>query len=35
VIGKLDVVHKLITDSGVSQETLAAVRARNVEVILV
>jgi len=35
VIGKLDLVQKLITDSGVSQETLAALRARNLEVIVV
>jgi DeoR family transcriptional regulator of aga operon len=35
VIGKLDLVQKLITDTGVSQETVAALRARNVEVIVV
>jgi DeoR family transcriptional regulator of aga operon len=35
VIAKLDAVHKVITDSGVSPEVLAALRARNVEVIVV
>ena len=35
VIAKLDVVHKVITDSGTSPEILAGLRARNVEVIVV
>jgi DeoR family transcriptional regulator, aga operon transcriptional repressor len=35
VIAKLDVVHKVITDSGTSPEVLAALRARNVEVVVV
>jgi DeoR family transcriptional regulator of aga operon len=35
VIAKLDAVHKVITDSGASPEVLAALRARNVEVIVV
>jgi DeoR family transcriptional regulator of aga operon len=35
VIAKLDVVHKIITDSGVSPESLAAVRARSIEVMVV
>ena len=35
VIAKLDAVHKVITDSGASPEALAALRARNVEVIVV
>jgi DeoR family transcriptional regulator of aga operon len=35
VIAKLDVVHKVITDTAVSPEVVAALRARNVEVILV
>ena len=35
VISKIDVVHRLITDSGVSPEAVAALRARNVEVIAV
>ena len=35
VIAKTDVVHKVITDGGASPEVLAALRARNVEVIVV
>ena len=35
VIAKLDAVHKVVTDSGASPEVLAALRARNVEVIAV
>ena len=35
VIAKLDVVHKVITDSGADPEALAALRARNLEVIVV
>jgi len=35
VIAKLDAVHKVITDSGASTEVLAALRARNVEVLVV
>jgi DeoR family transcriptional regulator, aga operon transcriptional repressor len=35
VIAKLDVVHKVITDSGVGPDVLAALRARNIEVIVV
>jgi DeoR family transcriptional regulator of aga operon len=35
VIGKLDVVHKVITDSGTSPGVLQALRARNVEVVVV
>ena len=35
VIAKLDAVHKVITDSGASPEVLSALRARNVEVIVV
>ena len=35
VIAKLDAVHKLITDSGANPEVLAALRARNIEVIVV
>jgi DeoR/GlpR family transcriptional regulator of sugar metabolism len=35
VIAKLDVVHKVITDSGASPEVLQALHARNVEVIVV
>ena len=35
VIAKLDVVHKVITDSGASAEALAALRARNLDVIVV
>jgi DeoR family transcriptional regulator, aga operon transcriptional repressor len=35
VIAKLDAVHKVVTDSGTSPEVLAALRARNVEVIVV
>jgi len=34
VIAKLDVVHKVITDSGTSPEVLQALRARNLEVIV-
>lgn len=35
VIAKLDKVHKLITDEGAPPEIVAALRARNVEVVLV
>ena len=35
VIAKLDVVHKVITDSETSPEVLSALRARNVEVVVV
>ncbi len=35
VIAKLDKVHKLITDDGAPPEITAALRARNVEVVLV
>lgn len=35
VIAKIDAVHRLITDTGVSPEAVAALRARNVEVIAV
>jgi DeoR/GlpR family transcriptional regulator of sugar metabolism len=35
VIAKLDAVHKLITDSGANPEVLQALRARNIEVIVV
>jgi DeoR family transcriptional regulator of aga operon len=35
VIAKLDAVHKIITDSGASPEVLAALRARNVDVLVV
>jgi hypothetical protein len=35
VIAKLDVVHKVITDSGTSSEVLSALRARNIEVVVV
>jgi DeoR family transcriptional regulator of aga operon len=35
VIAKVDAVHKVITDSAVGPEVLAALRARNVEVIVV
>jgi DeoR family transcriptional regulator of aga operon len=35
VIAKLDAVHKLITDHGTTPEVVAALRARNVEVIVV
>ncbi len=35
VIAKLDAVHKIITDSGVSAEVVATLRARNVEVMVV
>jgi DeoR family transcriptional regulator of aga operon len=35
VIAKLDVVHKVITDSGVGPDVLSALRARNVDVIVV
>ena len=34
VIAKLDAVHKIITDDGVSPEMVAALRARSIEVIL-
>jgi DeoR family transcriptional regulator of aga operon len=35
VIAKLDVVHKVITDTGAGADVLSALRARNVEVIVV
>ena len=35
VIAKLDAVHKVITDSGANPEMVAALRARNIEVIVV
>jgi DeoR family transcriptional regulator of aga operon len=35
VIAKLDAVHKVITDSTAAPEVIAALRARNVEVIVV
>ena len=35
VIAKLDVVHKVITDTGVDSEVLAALHARSIEVIAV
>jgi len=35
VIAKLDAVHKVVSDSGASPEVLAALSARNVEVIVV
>jgi DeoR family transcriptional regulator of aga operon len=35
VIAKLDAVHKVVTDTGATSEVLAALRARNVEVIVV
>lgn len=35
VIAKLDVVHKVITDSSTGPDVLAALRARNLEVIVV
>ena len=35
VIAKLDVVHKVITDTGVDPEVLAALHARSIEVIAV
>lgn len=35
VIAKVDSVHKVITDSGVTPEMVAALRARNVEVLIV
>jgi DeoR family transcriptional regulator of aga operon len=35
VIAKLDAVHKIITDSGASPGVLAALRARNVDVLVV
>ena len=34
VIAKMDAVHRLITDAGVAPETVAALRARNIDVIL-
>ena len=34
VIGPIDAAHKIITDGGVSPEMVAAMRARNVEVII-
>lgn len=35
VIARIDAVHKLITDSGVPEETLAELRARGVDVLVV
>jgi DeoR family transcriptional regulator of aga operon len=35
VIAKLDSVHKVITDSGITPEMVAALRARNLEVLIV
>jgi DeoR family transcriptional regulator of aga operon len=35
VIAKLDAVHKVITDDKVSPETVAALRARSIEVLIV
>jgi DeoR/GlpR family transcriptional regulator of sugar metabolism len=35
VIAKLDVVHKVITDSAVPVESLALLRARGVDVLVV
>jgi DeoR family transcriptional regulator of aga operon len=35
VIARLDAVHKLITDSGTSPAAIAALRARNIDVIVV
>ena len=35
VIAKLDAVHKVITDSGANPEVVQALRARNIEVIVV
>ena len=35
VIARIEVVHKLITDSGANPEMVAALRARNVEVLIV
>jgi DeoR family transcriptional regulator of aga operon len=35
VIAKLDSVHKLVTDSGVPEALLAALRSRNIEVLVV
>jgi DeoR family transcriptional regulator of aga operon len=35
VIGRIDSVQKVITDSGIAPEIVAAVRARNVEVLVV
>ena len=35
VIGRIDTVHKVITDSGIAPEIVAAVRARNVEMLVV
>jgi DeoR family transcriptional regulator of aga operon len=34
VIAKIDSVHKIITDDGVSPETAAGLRARSIEVVL-
>jgi DeoR family transcriptional regulator of aga operon len=35
VIARIEVVHKVITDSGVTPEMVSALRARNVEVLVV
>jgi DeoR family transcriptional regulator of aga operon len=35
VIAKIEAVHRVITDSGASEETLAALRARGVDVLVV
>ena len=35
VIARIEVVHKVITDSGATPEMVAALRARNVEVLIV
>jgi DeoR family transcriptional regulator of aga operon len=35
VIAPLDQVHKVITDDGVSAEMVAAMKAHNVEVVIV
>ena len=35
VIAKMDAVHKVVTDSGVPPEMVTALRARNVEVVIV
>ncbi len=35
VIAKMDGVHKVVTDSGVPPEMVTALRARNVEVVIV
>jgi DeoR family glucitol operon repressor len=35
VIAKLDSVHKVITDSGITPEMVAALRTHNLEVLIV